>query len=92
LEAAAAACEPADGGFSAGCGDSELLAERGDGSDILGRMVEDDSEPGAAAEADDVFFPGPGAAGGVPSLDSADVWVNEPEIGASYSVLPFKIG
>jgi hypothetical protein len=35
-----AACEPAAAlGFSIGCGDAELLAEIGAGSDILGRML-----------------------------------------------------
>ena len=39
-----AACTAADVGFSMGCGDDELLAEIGDGSDILGKPEDEGPE------------------------------------------------
>jgi hypothetical protein len=65
-----------------GCGDSELLAEMGDGSDILGR-IEEEVEVVAAVVA--VAFL-PELAGAVPSLASADVVRVKGASGASDSL------
>jgi len=65
-----------------GCGDSELLAEMGDGSDILGRMEKAEVEVVAAAVV--VAFL-PELAGAVPSLASAGAVRVKGAAGASYS-------